>query len=112
MALCTNFRESQAILSKFSQEDCENARRLLSFRKLVESESYENRIKLLTDDNYLKKVLYDQLVHLHYYVMAFHLFIRCLHVLVQDLPNSPLGKQVYYYNFIKKSVFFIVSITF
>lgn len=94
MALCTNLENLNTILSDFTHEDCENVRRLLSFRKLVENSPMEERIKLLTDTDYFLKVLKKELKKTNEYIDNFHLFLRCLHVLVQDLPKSSLGKQV------------------
>lgn len=94
MALCTNITDTRTIINKFKREDCENVRQLMSFRKLVESRSYEERIKLLLDDDYFKQVLYEEIMKIHDYMRLFHLFIKCLHVLVYDLPKNPLGHQV------------------
>ncbi|KAL3281804.1 hypothetical protein HHI36_005005 [Cryptolaemus montrouzieri] len=72
-ALCCH-DNAEEILKNFTEEDFENLRRIYSFRDLVErEESYKKRIQLLTDNVYLK---------------------ICLHVLVKDLPKTPLGKQV------------------
>ncbi|EFA03157.1 origin recognition complex subunit 3 [Tribolium castaneum] len=93
MALCQR-KHIKQIISDFSHDDLENARRLMSFRKLVESESPEARIALLTDDNYFRNVLLREVRKIVAYLPNLHLFLRCLHVLVGDLPKAPLGKQV------------------
>ncbi|XP_044751600.1 origin recognition complex subunit 3 [Coccinella septempunctata] len=92
-SLCTN-RNFEDVLDQFKHEDFESLRRIYSFRDLVERESYRNQIKLLEDDDYLKDVVLGKLKELRKYVFHLHLFIRCLHVLVNDLPKTPLGKQV------------------
>lgn len=81
---------------RFEPDDYENVRQLMSFRKLVEGESYENRIKLLTDDEYLNDVILNETDNLRKYIRRFHLFLQYLFVLVWDLPKAPLGKQVKY----------------
>lgn len=95
MALCSsNKQEITQILTKFTHEDYENVRHLMSFRKLVERESYKNRISLLTDDDHLKNVLLKETSQIQKYIRRLHLFLRCLFILVADLPQAPLGKQV------------------
>lgn len=94
MALCTKVKDISKILSQYSHEDFEDVRHLLSFRKLVESSPPKQRIALLTDDTFLKNSLHIELVKLHQYLYTFHFFLKCLHVMVADLPKYPLGKQV------------------
>ncbi|XP_018563187.1 origin recognition complex subunit 3 isoform X2 [Anoplophora glabripennis] len=95
MALCSfDKKKITQTLTKFSHEDFENVRRLISFRKLVENESYENRIKLLTDDEYLKIVLEEEINKIIKYIRRLHIFLKCLLIMVEDLPKAPLGKQV------------------
>lgn len=93
-SLCTN-KNFKHILDQFSHEDFESLRHIYSFRDLVEGESsYKNQLKLLQDDDYLRDVVLIKLEKLRKYTFCLHLFIRCLHVLVNDLPKTPLGKQI------------------
>nr|CAH7723359.1 unnamed protein product [Callosobruchus chinensis] len=95
MSLCTLSKsEAREMLEMFTHDDFENARHLLSFRKLVEDQTYENRIKLLTDDAYFKEVMMEHLKTIQKYLRRFHLFLKLLHVLVNDLPKAPLGKKI------------------
>lgn len=94
MALCTKSKDISKVLNQFSHEDFENVRHILSFRKLVENSSPKERIALLTDDTHLKKILQIELMKLHKYLYTFHFFLKCLHIMVADLPKYPLGKQV------------------
>lgn len=94
MALCTKAKDIPKILEQFSHTDFEDVRRVFSFRKFVEAASPRDRISMLTDDDYLKKILAKELKRLHEYLYTFHVFLRCLHVMVADLPKYPLGKQV------------------
>lgn len=94
MALCTKGKEVPKFLHQFSHDDFENVRHLLSFRKLVEASPPKERIQLLTDDTHFKEVLQKELIKLHEYLYMFHVFLKCLHVMVADLPKYPLGKQV------------------
>lgn len=93
MSLCTNFKNVAKLLDTFSHEDFENVRHLMSFRRLVENESPMNQIKLLTDDDYFKTVLLQEIEKIHKYTRNLHIFLRCLHVLTRDLPKTPVGKQ-------------------
>ncbi|ERL84124.1 hypothetical protein D910_01470 [Dendroctonus ponderosae] len=95
MALCLMEKTAiKNVLVDFNHEDCENVRHLLSFRNLVESEPYEQRIKLITDDEYFKQAVCDKVVAIQRYIKRLHVFLRCLHALVYDLPGSPLGKNL------------------
>ncbi|XP_066152225.1 origin recognition complex subunit 3 isoform X2 [Euwallacea fornicatus] len=95
MALCqTDKRGIKEVIDLFEHDDYESVRHLLSFRNLVEAEPPENRIKLLTDDQYLKMVLYDKVIAVQKYTRRLHVFLKCLHVLVRDLPGAPMGKNI------------------
>lgn len=97
MALCNmNKSTTKQIIEDFTHEDLENVRHLISFRKLVEKEPYENRISLLTDDDYFRLVLSEEIIKIQKYIRRLHIFLSCLLILVQDLPKTPLGKQVYF----------------
>ncbi|KRT86643.1 hypothetical protein AMK59_237 [Oryctes borbonicus] len=93
MTLCSKKNVNDAI-TKFNHKDCENVRRLLSFRKLVENESNMNKIKLLTDDNYFKSILQEEICKIRQYLNTFHLFLKCLKILVANLPKNPMGTQI------------------
>lgn len=94
MSLCTKAENVERILNNFHHEDCENVRRLMSFRQFVESEDYAVRIKLLEDDAFFKIQLRQCILAFHEYMLCFHVMLICLHGLVFDLPGAPLGKQV------------------
>lgn len=66
----------------------------MSFRRFVESSPPGERVLLLTDDAHLRNVLPKELRKLQEHVYLFHVFLKCLHVLVADLPRCPLGKQL------------------
>lgn len=95
MALCNlNKGTTKQVIKEFLHEDLESVRHLMSFRKLVENESYENRINLLTDDDYFRAVLSAEIIKIQKYIRRLHIFLECLLILVRDLPKTPLGKQV------------------
>lgn len=95
MALCSLSKEHVCqLLSDFKHEDLENIRQLLSFRKLVEQETFENRIKLLEDDDYFAQIVSNSIINIQKYIKRFHVYLHCLFILVGDLPKAPLGKQV------------------
>lgn len=87
-------RTLEGLLDSFEEEDFEDVRRLYSFRSYVESKGAKERLKLLQDNEFLEQVLIEEIAHFHKYLNMFHLMLRCLHVLVRDLPRAPLGKQV------------------
>lgn len=95
MALCSlDKNHTKNIIETFDHDSLENVRLLKSFRKLVESDSHENRIKLLTDDEYFRTVLNQEIIKIQKYIKRLHIFLECLLILVADLPTAPLGKQV------------------
>nr|XP_022902231.1 origin recognition complex subunit 3 [Onthophagus taurus] len=94
MTLCTNYKKLKTILKDFDHESCENARRILSFRKMVEKESPENQIKLLTDDDYFKESLKNEIQNVIRYLHLYHLLLKCLFALTKSLPKQPLGKEI------------------
>lgn len=95
LALCTNRKQVRKVLDSFEHEDFENVRRnCLSFRSLVESESPKNQIKLLDDDTYFRSVLEKHLNEIFLYMNKLHVLLRGLKILVEDLPKTPLGKQI------------------
>ncbi|CAG9769059.1 unnamed protein product [Ceutorhynchus assimilis] len=94
MALCQlNRHDVKEILEVFTHEDFENVRHLMSFRKFVESEPYENQIRLLTDDEYFKLIVHEKIIIIQRYIRGFHVVLKCLYTLVSDLPGAPLGKN-------------------
>lgn len=95
MVLCSlDKKVTKELITNFDHESLENVRHFKSFRKLVEDSSYENQIKLLTDDQYFRTVLSEEVVKLQKYIRRLHIFLECLLILVADLPKAPLGKQV------------------
>ncbi|XP_056635382.1 origin recognition complex subunit 3 [Diorhabda sublineata] len=95
MALCNLSKYvNQETIQEFTEDDFETVRQLPSFKKLVESESKDIQVKLLVDNDYLSEVLYQKICDIQTYIQLLHLFLRCLLVLVEDLPRAPLGKQV------------------
>ncbi|KAK9888800.1 hypothetical protein WA026_001023 [Henosepilachna vigintioctopunctata] len=94
-ALCCYNHNIHDILDQFTHEDFESIRRLYSFRDLVEKESsFKKRVELLTNDDYLKKVVQVKVSMLQEYKHFLHIFLRCLYILVKDLPKTPLGRQI------------------
>lgn len=95
MVLCNlDKRKTTELIKNFDHKSLENVRHLKSFRKLVENETCENKIKLLTDDIYFRDVLNHEVIKIQKYIRRLHLFLQCLLILVADLPKAPLGTQV------------------
>ncbi|XP_064364831.1 origin recognition complex subunit 3 isoform X2 [Dromaius novaehollandiae] len=92
--LCCQLVEAKKRVNSLSHSQCENIRRLPSFRRYVESQVSEKQIALLTADNFLKEVIQKLLEDLHVYHENYVPVLRCLHVFTSSLPKYPLGKQI------------------
>lgn len=94
MSLCCNKKNIDANVDILNSETLEAIRHLPSFRPYVESSSPSTKIALLTNDDYFKSDIKKCLNSFHDYT---YMFYKTLHILlgfIQNLPNSPLGKQV------------------
>ncbi|NWX82707.1 ORC3 protein, partial [Nothoprocta pentlandii] len=92
--LCCQLSEAKKRVNSLSHSQCENIRRLPSFRRYVESQESEKQIALLTSDNFLKEAVQKLLEDLHVYHENYLPVLRCLHVFTSSLPKYPLGKQI------------------
>ncbi|XP_074943339.1 origin recognition complex subunit 3 isoform X1 [Phalacrocorax aristotelis] len=92
--LCCQLVDAKKKVNYFSHNQCENIRRLPSFRRYVESQASEKQIALLTVDDFLKETTQKLLEDLHVYHENYVSVLRCLHVLTSSLPKYPLGKQI------------------
>ncbi|KAM6085488.1 origin recognition complex subunit 3 isoform 2-T2 [Theristicus caerulescens] len=92
--LCCKLVDTKKRVNSLSHDQCENIRRLPSFRRYVESQVSEKQIALLTADNFLKEVIQKLLEDLHVYHENYISVLRCLHVFTSSLPKYPLGKQI------------------
>lgn len=87
--------ELEEAVEQLSATDLENIRQLLSFRPLIESlDNPREVIDFLTKDDYLRRMLPSILIEVHNFWFMFHCSLEMLQVLVQDLPRTPLGKQL------------------
>jgi hypothetical protein len=95
-SLCTVYDEIiEKRIRNLTPTDIEQIRHLMSFRAYVESiENSDEIIALLTQDDYVKRKLPILVKNIHYYFFNFHLSLELLLVFVNDLPKTPLGKQV------------------
>ncbi|NXL87739.1 ORC3 protein, partial [Alectura lathami] len=92
--LCCQLEEAKKRANSLSHDQCENIRRLPSFRRYVESQVSENQIALLTADSFLKETVQKLLEDLNVYHEHYFPVLRCLHVFTSSLPKYPLGKQI------------------
>ncbi|XP_020734784.1 origin recognition complex subunit 3 isoform X1 [Odocoileus virginianus] len=92
--LCCNLPEAKRRIRFLSANQCENIRRLPSFRRYVEKQSSEKQVALLTSDRSLKEETQSLLENLHVYHTKYFLVLRCLHHFTSSLPKYPLGRQV------------------
>ncbi|XP_054676568.1 origin recognition complex subunit 3 isoform X5 [Grus americana] len=92
--LCCQLVDTKKRVNSLSHDQCENIRKLPSFRRYVESQVSEKQIALLTADNFLKEIIQKLLEDLHVYHENYVSVLRCLHVFTSSLPKYPLGKQI------------------
>ncbi|XP_044931786.1 origin recognition complex subunit 3 isoform X3 [Mustela putorius furo] len=92
--LCCNLPEAKRRINFLSDNQCENIRRLPSFRRYVEKQASEKQVALLTDDRSLKEETQSLLENLHVYHSNYFLVLRCLHQFTSSLPKYPLGRQI------------------
>ncbi|XP_028903047.1 origin recognition complex subunit 3 isoform X1 [Ornithorhynchus anatinus] len=92
--LCCKLPEAKKRINSLSEGQCENIRRLPSFRRFVERQASEKQIELLTNENYLKEATQKFLEDLHVYHENYIPVLRCLHAFTSSLPKYPLGRQI------------------
>nr|XP_044994001.1 origin recognition complex subunit 3 isoform X3 [Jaculus jaculus] len=92
--LCCSLPEAKRRISCFSASQCENIRRLPSFRRYVEKQASEKQVALLTCEKLLKEEAQSLLESLHVYHVNYFLALRCLHHFTASLPKYPLGRQI------------------
>ncbi|XP_006870690.1 PREDICTED: origin recognition complex subunit 3 [Chrysochloris asiatica] len=92
--LCCNLPEAKRRINFLSDNQCENIRRLPSFRRYVENQASEKQVALLTDERLLKEEAQSLLENLHVYHTNYFLVLRCLHKFTSSLPKYPLGRQI------------------
>ncbi|XP_023061025.1 origin recognition complex subunit 3 isoform X2 [Piliocolobus tephrosceles] len=92
--LCCNLPEAKRRINFLSNNQCENIRRLPSFRRYVEKQTSEKQVALLTNERCLKEETQLLLENLHVYHMNYFLVLRCLHKFTSSLPKYPLGRQI------------------
>ncbi|XP_039075369.1 origin recognition complex subunit 3 isoform X4 [Hyaena hyaena] len=92
--LCCNLPEAKRRINFLSENQCENIRRLPSFRRYVEKQASEKQVALLTNERFLKEEVQSLLENLHVYHTNYFLVLRCLHQFTSSLPKYPLGRQI------------------
>ncbi|XP_051017389.1 origin recognition complex subunit 3 isoform X1 [Acomys russatus] len=92
--LCCDLPEAKKRVHSLSVHQCENIRRLPSFRRYVEKQPSEKQVALLTNETFLKKETQSLLEDLHVYHINYFLVLRCLHNFTSSLPKYPLGRQI------------------
>uniref|UniRef100_I3M4D0 Origin recognition complex subunit 3 n=1 Tax=Ictidomys tridecemlineatus TaxID=43179 RepID=I3M4D0_ICTTR len=92
--LCCSLPEAKRRINFLSAHQCENIRRLPSFRRYVEKQVSEKQVALLTNERFLKEETQSLLENLHVYHTNYFLVLRCLHNFTSSLPKYPLGRQI------------------
>ncbi|XP_026729471.1 origin recognition complex subunit 3 [Trichoplusia ni] len=93
-SLCCDRDQVEDLIMKFSAEDLENIRQLMSFRPFLEQQDCRTKIKLFEDNNFFREALYQEMDRHHDYLYSFYMCLRLLCVFVKDLPKSMLGRTV------------------
>ncbi|CAH1168017.1 unnamed protein product [Phyllotreta striolata] len=84
----------KSAIKELSHDDLKMLWQLPSFKKFLENEGQDKQIKMVLDDEYLGKIVRKEIRRTQVYIKTFHVFLKCLLVLVEDLPKAPLGKQM------------------
>ncbi|XP_042535446.1 origin recognition complex subunit 3 isoform X1 [Dipodomys spectabilis] len=92
--LCCSLPEAKRRINFLSVNQCEDIRRLPSFRRYVEKQASEKQVALLTSERILKVETQSLLENLHVYHLNYFLVLRCLHNFTSSLPKYPLGRQI------------------
>ncbi|NXP56575.1 ORC3 protein, partial [Heliornis fulica] len=92
--LCCQLVDAKKRVNSLSHDQCENVRKLPSFRRYVEAQVSEKQIALLTEDSVLKEIVQKLLEDMDVYHENYISVLRCLHVFTSSLPKYPLGKQI------------------
>ncbi|XP_042299417.1 origin recognition complex subunit 3-like isoform X1 [Sceloporus undulatus] len=92
--LCCEPQEAKKRVNVLSHSQCENIRRLPSFRRFVERQISNQQTVLLTDDRGLKETVHVLLQDLHTFHENYFPVLCCLHAFTSSLPKYPLGKQI------------------
>ncbi|KAI0208243.1 Origin recognition complex subunit 3 [Lamellibrachia satsuma] len=75
-------------------DQLDQLRSCLSFRRYVEIKTPEEQIALLEDSKHTKEVFARLLTQLDHYHKCYFPVLRCLHAFTCRLPGYPLGKQL------------------
>ncbi|KAK7792913.1 hypothetical protein R5R35_007991 [Gryllus longicercus] len=79
---------------KINSKDLPSMRSLPSMLRYMDNLEEEDKQKLMNDDQHLHKTILKLLNHLLKKVHLFHIGLKCLNIMVADLPKKPLGTHV------------------
>ncbi|EEB17963.1 origin recognition complex subunit, putative [Pediculus humanus corporis] len=104
--LCCSPENLEKNVEKLSDQDVENMRRIPSFQRFVEKSTKEDRHLLLLNNEHSKKVIKNMIKDVQEHISNFHVALKCLYILTQDLPQYPLGRHLreYYCQAISKDI--------
>ena len=92
--LCTDLKSAQAKLRTATEAELDAVRRLPSFRAMVETRPGDEGAKLLVDGAECRAEVARLLADYAANSRVFSALVRCLHLLVCQLPRKPLGKTL------------------
>ncbi|KAK6628273.1 hypothetical protein RUM43_002085 [Polyplax serrata] len=105
-SLCCSMDDLDKHVKQLKDDDIEGIRRIPSFQKFVEGSSKDDRVLLLLNNDHTKKVVKQMICDVQEYMNNFHVALKCLHIITQDLPQYPLGRHLreYYCNAVSTDV--------
>lgn len=92
--LCCDFNTLEDRLASLNNSELDCVRRLPSMRKYIESLPLDEQAQLLTSPTACKQTVRELMKKLTEHVDLFTCLVKCLNVLVNDLPRKPLGKSL------------------
>uniref|UniRef100_T1I436 Uncharacterized protein n=1 Tax=Rhodnius prolixus TaxID=13249 RepID=T1I436_RHOPR len=93
--LCCSEKDIKRNIARMSHNHLEDLRRIDSFKKYVERlEDEQLANALLNDDIIAKEEILKLMLQLRKTIKEFYLCLHILHLLVSQLPNTPLGAQM------------------
>lgn len=92
--LCCDSNTLKDRLASLNNLELDCVRRLPSMRKYIESLPLDEQADLLTSSSACKQTISELMKNLTEHVGLFTCLVKCLNLLVNDLPRKPLGKSL------------------
>ncbi|KAL0274515.1 UNVERIFIED_CONTAM: hypothetical protein PYX00_002616 [Menopon gallinae] len=93
-SLCCPWDNVTDEANELTEEELENIRKLPSFKKLVEDSPKDERKSLLLNSDFTRTISAKMMKDLIEYTRTFHIALKILHIITNDLPKNPLGRYL------------------